>query len=389
MSLQEIFADLHIHIGRAQGNLPVKITAAQSMTFEAVIKEAFHRKGIQMIGIIDAQSPPVQQEIEAGLDSGMYEEHPDGGIIYQNTTCILGTEIELKEPGSGAFHVLVYLRTFDQMKAFSAWLSQHMKNVQLSTQRLYQSVLTLQEKVWEWDGLFIPAHVFTPFKSIYGHAADRLGELLDLEKVSAVELGLSSDSRLADQLSELRPFTFVTNSDAHSLPKIGREYNKLLVRESSFRELRLALARQGGRRVLANYGLDPRLGKYYRTRCSVCEALWPENQTERCPHCGSVKRVKGVKNRIEEICDQISDHPAHRPPYLYQVPLEFIPKLGKRTLDKLLDAFGTEMNVIHHVEIEQIRERVGPSIAEMIQRAREQKLELSEGGGGIFGKVKG
>ncbi|MFC7441031.1 endonuclease Q family protein [Laceyella putida] len=388
MSLQEVFADLHIHIGRTNGNLPVKITAAQNMTFEAIIKEASCRKGIQMIGIIDAQSPPVQQEIQAGLDRGIYQEHPDGGIIYQDTTCILGAEIELKEPDSGAFHALVYLKTFEQMKAFSAWLSQHMKNVQLSTQRLYQSVSALQDMVWEWGGLFIPAHVFTPFKSVYGNAADRMGQLLDMGKVSAVELGLSSDSNLADQLSELAPLTFVTNSDAHSLPKIGREYNKLLVRESSFQELKRALTRQEGRQVLANYGLNPRLGKYYRTRCLQCEGLWPTSLIERCPKCGSEKKVKGVKDRIEEIADQASLHPTHRPPYVYQVPLEFIPKLGKRTLDKLLHAFGTEMNVLHRVEMEEISQVVGPAIARSIQLARDRQLEVSEGGGGIFGKVK-
>ncbi|WP_245888359.1 endonuclease Q family protein [Laceyella sediminis] len=386
MKLQEIFADLHIHIGRTQGNLPVKITAAKNMTFEAIIKEAFHRKGIQLIGIIDAQSPPVQEEIQAGLDKGLYREHPEGGITYGDTTCVLGAEIELKE-GAGAFHVLVYLPGLEQMRELTAWLERYMKNVQLSTQRLRQSALALQEKVWEWGGLFIPAHVFTPFKSVYGNAAPRMEQLLDMKKVSAVELGLSSDSVLADQLSELAPFTFVTNSDAHSLPKIGREYNQLLVRDASFQELKRALAREGGRRVLANYGLNPKLGKYYRTRCLNCDELWPSSQIACCPHCGSPKKVKGVKDRIEEIADQPSSHPTHRPPYIYQVPLEFIPKLGPKTLDKLLQAFGTEMNVLHHAELEEIRQVAGAAIAHYIQLAREQRLALSEGGGGVYGKV--
>jgi uncharacterized protein (TIGR00375 family) len=342
-----------------------------------------------MIGVIDAQSPVVQEDIEACLKSGLFKEHPDGGILYQNTTCLLGSEIEIKDPGTGAAHVLAFFPTLDYMRRFTEWCKKHMKNVQLSTQRLYQPARALQEKVAELDGIMIPAHVFTPFKSVYGNATDRMRYLLDLSLVAGVELGLSSDSILADCLSELAPFTFVTNSDAHSLPKIGREYNELWVKEASFKEFKWALLRKEGRKVTANYGLDPRLGKYYRTRCLNCEELWPSDpQVERCPECGSPKKVKGVRDRIMEIADQESHHPAHRPPYFYQVPLEFIPKLGKRTLDKLLKAFGTEMNVLHHVGLEEIAKVAGEHIAHHILLAREQRLELEEGGGGIYGKVK-
>ncbi|SEN21196.1 TIGR00375 family protein [Lihuaxuella thermophila] len=387
--MNSVFADLHIHIGRTESHLPVKITAARNMTFEQIVRESYHRKGIQMIGIIDAQSPPVQEEIRRGLRSGLYKEHPDGGIVYRETTCILGAEIEIKEPGMGAAHVLCYFPTLERISRFTEWLGQHMKNVQLSTQRLYRPASSLQEKVAELDGILIPAHVFTPFKSVYGSATDRMGKLLDLDGVAGVELGLSSDSTLADHLSELERFTFVTNSDAHSLAKIGREYNELMVKEASFTELKFALYRQEGRKVAANYGLDPRLGKYYRTRCLQCQQLWPADPEIRCcPNCGSEKKVKGVRDRIMDIADRELCHPAHRPPYIYQVPLEFIPKLGKKTLDHLLAAFGTEMNVLHHVPLDDIARTANREIARQIGLAREQRLELEEGGGGVYGKVK-
>ena len=125
----------------------------------------------------------------------------------------------MKEPGSGEYHLLVYLPTLGQMKMFTKWLAKHMKNVQLSTQRLYQPVEALQEKVAELEGLLIPAHIFTPFKSVYGSAAERMGGLLDLSQLAGVELGLSSDSSMADQLSEVQSLTFLTNSDAHSIPQ--------------------------------------------------------------------------------------------------------------------------------------------------------------------------
>lgn len=385
--MKSIFADLHIHIGRTASNLPVKITAARSMTFENIIKEASDRKGMDMIGIIDAQSPPVLQEIEEGLSSGFYQEHPDGGIIYGKTTCILGTEIELR--GSrGLFHVIAYFPTISHMKEASKWLAKHMKNIQLSTQRLYQDPLDFQEKVIELGGIIVPAHVFTPFKSVYGSAANSLLELFDGDRIAGVELGLSSDSDLADQLSELSAYTFVTNSDAHSLPKIAREYNKFLVKEPSFVELRKVLFRQENRKVLANYGLDPRLGKYHRTRCLMCNELIPVNyQEERCPDCGSTKWVRGVKDRISELSDQSVIHPNFRPPYYHQVPLEFYPGIGKKTIDRLLAHFGTEMAIIHQVSYEELQQVVGEKIATWIQMAREQKLSFEEGGGGVYGRM--
>lgn len=386
--LVSYFVDLHIHIGRTESGLPVKISAARNLTFDRIVRESAERKGLDMIGIIDAHSPPVQEEIAAGLEAGVYREHPDGGLIYGRTVVLLGTEIEVKEPGFGTAHLLAYFPSFDAIRRFTQWLSGRMKNVRLSTQRLYAPVHDLQEQVAELDGLMIPAHVFTPFKSVYGSASDRMGDWLDIGRIAAVELGLSADSSLADRLSELSDLTFVTNSDAHSVPKIGREYNELHMAAPSFLELKRALLRQDGRRVAANYGLNPKLGKYYRTRCVGCEALLPPGETERCPRCGSGKVVKGVWDRVAEIADQTPTTPAHRPPYVYQVPLEFIPQLGPKTLRKLLDRFGTEMRILHQADIGEIATIAGSSIAEHIRLSREQRLQFEEGGGGTYGKVK-
>lgn len=387
MKLERIFADLHIHIGRTESGLPVKISAARNLTFDRIVQEAAHRKGMQMIGIIDAHSPPVQEEIARGLERGIYQEHQDGGLVYGETAVILGCELEVKESGFGVAHLLTYFPTLGAIRSFTEWLLRYMKNVQLSTQRLYRPVQALEEKVAALEGVLIPAHVFTPFKSVYGTATDRMGKLLHLDQVAAVELGLSSDSSMADQLSELAGKTYVSNSDAHSLPKIAREYNELLVQAPTFTELKKALLRQDGRRVTANYGLNPRLGKYYRTRCMNCEEQLA-TVVERCPDCGSKRVVRGVRDRLQGIADQPSTSPAHRPPYIHQVPLQFIPKLGPKTLDKLLERFGTEMQILHFAEETEIAAVAGEEIARYIGLAREQRLSFAEGGGGSYGRVK-
>ncbi|GGA39304.1 hypothetical protein GCM10007416_10360 [Kroppenstedtia guangzhouensis] len=388
MNLKPIFADLHIHIGQTEDGLPVKITGARNLTFDNIVQEASHRKGIRMIGIIDAHSPPVQKEIARNLDEGRYESLAGGGIRYRDTTAILGVEIEVRERGEGAAHLLAYFPNLDTMRAFSGWMSRFVKNMQLSTQRFHGSLRDLEGKVADLGGLLVPAHVFTPFKSVYGSAVDRMSDLLDLDQLAGVELGLSSDSDMADRISELERFTFLTNSDAHSLPKIGREYNELLISEPTFLELKRALYRQEGRRVLANYGLDPKLGKYHRTRCLNCEEFLSLTVSGRCKYCGSTKVVRGVSDRINQLADRPTHHPDHRAPYIYQVPLEFIPKLGPKTLQKLLNRFGTEMEILHRAPLGEIAELAGASVANYIRLARERRLEFEEGGGGTYGRIR-
>ncbi|SMO40859.1 endonuclease Q family protein [Melghirimyces algeriensis] len=387
MNVKPFFADLHIHIGRTERGLPVKITGARNLTFDHIVREASLRKGMDMVGVIDAHSPPVQQEIERNLYQGHYQELVGGGIGYGHTTVILGMEIEVRKKGTGPAHLLAYFPTLDHIRDFSDWMTPFVKNMQLSTQRFHGEISALEEKVMELGGLLIPAHIFTPFKSLYGSAAEQIPDLFHPHRLSAVELGLSADSEMADHIAELQEITFLSNSDAHSLAKIGREYNELMMVEPNFQELKKVLARREGRYVSANYGLNPKLGKYYRTRCQKCSQILSPDR-DRCDRCKSTKVIRGVMDRISQIADSNGKPPNHRPPYIYQVPLEFIPGLGPKTLDRLLERFGTEMDVLHRAPIHEISSLVGGSIAHQIHLARERRLEFEEGGGGIYGKVK-
>lgn len=384
------YADMHIHIGRTGKGEPVKISGSKDLTFANIAREAEERKGIQLIGIIDCHAPGVQEDITACLRSGEMTELADGGIAYQGTTILLGSELEIREPGMGPAHLLVYFPYLNIMREFTEWLRPIMKNVTLSSQRIYVSGRALQEKVLALGGLLIPAHIFTPHRSIYGSCAPRMADVLDLEMISAVELGLSADSEMAGLISELDNYTILTNSDAHSLGKIGREYNELLLKEPSYKEFVQALQRSNGRRVAGNYGLNPRLGKYHRTYCSNCGYIVDEEGVSdlRCGYCGSTKIVRGVLDRIRSIGDrEVPYLPSHRPPYHNQVPLEFIPGLGPAKMELLHQAYGTEMNIIHRVTESELERVVGKELAEKISAARNGTLKLSSGGGGIYGKV--
>lgn len=391
-ALRRVFADLHLHIGRTERGEPVKISGSRELTFRNIAHEAAVRKGISLLGVIDCHSPGVQRDIEALLLSGEMTEAAGGGIRYRDTVILLGAEIEVRDAGFGTAHHLAYLPDFAAMRDFTAWLSKHMRNVQLSSQRLYAPSRELQAEVKGRGGLFVPAHIFTPHKSLFGSCSDRLADTLDPAMVDAVELGLSADSRMAGFIPDLDGFAFVTNSDAHSLAKIGREYNELRLAEPSFEELALALRGAEGRGIAANYGLNPVLGKYHRTYCLNCGSLAEAEQDgERCAQCGSPKQVRGVLDRIMELAERAGRRslriPDNRPPYVYQVPLEFVPGIGRKTLDKLLARFGTEMSILHDAPEEAIAETAGEAAAAMIASARAGALELQTGGGGKYGKV--
>ena len=383
--MYEIFADMHVHIGRSEEGKPIKITGARSLNFANIAKECVEKKGIQMVGIIDCASPYVIEDIENFLKNGEAYEIPDGGIIYKDKVCIiLGSEIETAEINddgkTGSAHNLCYFPTLKDIKNFSNEMSHHIKNITLSSQRADISAYDLIDIVEKYNGIFIPAHCFTPYKSFYGNCTSSLKRIFKekYDKIPAIELGLSSDTFLADQISELETKTFLTNSDAHSLPRIAREYNKILVEDISFKEFVKAVKNEDGRKVLSNYGLDPKLGKYHRTYCEVCgkriEGVAP---VTKCDTCDSRNITMGVFDRIEIIKDKkMTQSPDFRPEYIYQIPLQFIPGLGSKTIDKLLNHFGTEMTILHKVSKDDIEGVVGNKIAENIIAAREGKMHI-------------
>lgn len=395
--MNEIFADLHVHIGRSESGKPIKITGARSLQFANIARECADRKGINMVGIIDCASPYVIEDIENFLKTGEAYEIEDGGIIYKDKVCIiLGSEIEtseINEQGkTGSAHNLCYFPKLSDIKAFSKEMESYIHNITLSSQRACISAYDLIDIVEKHNGILIPAHAFTPHKSFYGNCTDRLGKIFKekFDRVFAIELGLSADTFLADEISELETRTFITNSDAHSLPKIAREYNKILVDGISFKELLKALKNEDGRKILANYGLDPKLGKYHRTYCEVCEKnIEGKPPVTHCDTCDSRNITMGVLDRIEMIKDKPeTKSPENRPPYIYQVPLSFIPGVGGKTVEKLLGNFGTEMNILHKVSEDDIEAVVGSKVAKNIMNSINGNIHVHSGGGGVYGKVE-
>ncbi|MGE5560084.1 MAG: endonuclease Q family protein [Chloroflexota bacterium] len=397
-----VYADLHVHLGASDDGSLVKVTAARSLTVANIAAECVERKGIGMIGLVDAHSPRVIADVRRLIAAGEAEEVRGGGIRYRDRlTLILGSEVETGERDGCSAHQLAFFRDLTAISDFSRALSHHVSNIDLSTQRCRLDATGLAGLVASLGGLLIPAHVFTPHKGIYGSCTTSLSECFPpqaLAAIPALELGLSADTELAEQIPETARFAFVSNSDAHSLPKIGREYNAIRLNDATFDDLAAALWQRDGLAVVGNYGLDPRLGKYHRTFCDACG--WQaagEPPEMACPRCGGPV-TRGVLDRIAEIALSAGAtgrrSPAAAPgassrhaPYYHHVPLEYIPGVGPRAHARLLSAFGTEMAVLHRASESELADVVGAKVAHSIILGRSGRLRLSPGGGGHYGRV--
>ncbi|MEW6661475.1 MAG: endonuclease Q family protein [Bacillota bacterium] len=386
--------DLHIHIGRAAGKA-IKITASNELTIRKIL-DATQYKGLDIVGIVDCIAEPAQAELKEMLNSGLLAEIPEGGLLYQQSVVlILGAEIETREI-EGPAHWLAYFPTIDHLTEFHRYWRPSVTNTNLSTQVSSLPALMLAEKTRELEGIFMPAHTFTPHKGALGSGAYRLADIFQspiLDWINGIELGLSADSAMAYRITELDGKTFFSNSDAHSLAKIGREYNLLVLESPTFKELVYAAAGQAGRHVAGNYGLHPLLGKYHRSFCHHCNTtISTPPPAVLCPACSGRDITLGVADRLEQIADRPplpqGAEPPGRPPYLYQVPLDLIPGIGKAAIDRLTHAFGSELAALHEAEQHELIEVVGNKIAGRIMAARKGFLELLPGGGGKYGQVK-
>lgn len=386
--MKNLYADLHIHIGSAGGR-PVKITASRKLDLRSILFDVAPRKGLDMVGIVDVGSILVSAEIETMLENGDLREHPRGGMIARNGVLLIpGCEVESRE----GIHLIIYLSGLKAIKDYQKYMCSRVSNMVLSTQKADASINDILNLSYILNGIFCPAHAFTPHKGIYGFLTRRIADKLgrDTSNIKVLELGLSADTSMADMISETRNFAFLSNSDAHSADNIGREYNLLRMADKNFQEFKYCIGNLEGRRVLANYGMDPLMGKYHRSYCTKCARISDDfPPVLKCSQCGCEKLVMGVYDRIVEIRDQEEGHnPLGRPPYNYRVPLKELPGIGPKLKEKLQTVFDNEIYIMEKADISSIEKVTGVKIASYIAKMREGRLPITPGGGGKYGLVK-
>jgi len=253
------------------------------------------------------------------------------------------------------------------------------------------------------DAMLIPAHIWTPHFSVFGAISgfDSLEECFDelASHIQALETGLSSDPAMNWRLSSLDKITLISNSDAHSPRKLGREAN-ILETEISYASITSAL--KTGQGFAGTIEFYPEEGKYHADGHRVCGVCLSPEETIRynyiCPVCGR-KVTIGVLHRVTKLADRKDGYrPEGALPYRSIIPLDEIiaetMKMGvnskavEKVYSKLLEDLGNEFGILLEAPVEDIELSGFPQVAGAISRMRENKIHIAPGYDGEFGRIK-
>lgn len=251
----------------------------------------------------------------------------------------------------------------------------------------------------------IPAHIWTPWFSVLGSKSgfNSIRECFEdlTPHIFAAETGLSSDPPMNWRVSSLDNLTLVSNSDAHSPLKLGREAN-LFNTNLSYPAIKEAIKTGDRKQFLGTFEFYPEEGKYHldgHRKCSVC--LWPKKTIKNkgiCPVCGKPLTV-GVLYRVEELADRPKhEKPQKTHPYYSIIPLvnilSEILKVGpgsKKVMNNYntaLNILGPELTILHNLNPKAIDKAGIPLLGEAVKRMRRGEINIFPGYDGEFGRVK-
>ncbi len=255
------------------------------------------------------------------------------------------------------------------------------------------------------DAVFIPAHIWTPHFSLFGAFSgfDAIEECFgDLTPyIHALETGLSSDPPMNWRVSALDGYTLVSNSDAHSPAKLGREANLLDI-PFSYSAMADAIQGRTPERFGGTIEFFPEEGKYHYDGHRNCHLCLKPSEAERydgkCPVCGK-KLTIGVEHRVEQLADRAEGAVrSSAKPFESLVPLPetIAASTGLSASSKRVDAqyfsmlqtLGDEFTILRQTPIERIEQAAGPCIAEGIRRLREGRVERVPGYDGEYGIIR-
>ncbi len=253
------------------------------------------------------------------------------------------------------------------------------------------------------QAMFVPAHAWTPHFSVFGAESgfDSLEECFEelTPHIHAIETGLSSDPPMNWRLSALDRITLISNSDAHSPTKMGREAN-IFNTEISYEAITDAIRTKKG--FLGTIEFFPEEGKYHYDGHRTCGVNLSPKETIRynylCPQCGRRVTV-GVMHRVEKLADRADGFKLEdAPPFSSAIPLTeilaetFDVGVASKAVDteyqKLLQKLGSEFKILMDASLDDIERAGSPLIREAISRMRQGNVHITPGFDGEFGKIK-
>jgi uncharacterized protein (TIGR00375 family) len=398
-----LIADLHIHS---------KYSRACSPDMQPEGLEHWSKlKGIDVVGTGDFAHPKYLAQLQKELseaEPGLYrlKKTPSSPVRF-----LLSVEVSLiykHGEKTRKIHHLLLAPSLEAAAKVSAALGKR-GNIDSDGRPIFgfqsSELLDLLLSVDERCAL-IPAHAWTPWFSIFGSKSgyDSLEDCFGAEgskRIFALETGLSSDRPMNRRVSALDRLALVSNSDAHSPSKLGREAN-VLDTERSYDGVLTAFKLNTPELFPYTIEFFPEEGKYHydgHRDCRIC--LHPRESRERkgkCPSCGRPLTL-GVMHRVEDLADRPWDyeHPSEAGRQRSIVPLEEIladvfdcganTKKVREQYLKLVADLGSEFSILLDAPLDKIAAAGSPKIAEAVQRVREGKLKLLPGYDGEFGLV--
>ena len=409
LPIMRFIADLHVHshYSRATSN---------DMSPEGIGKWA-QIKGITVIGTGDFTHPQWLRELHEKLDSAgnglftlkkEFQAHDVPASCKADAYFILSAEVSCiysKNGKTRKIHSIILVPDFASAARLNLALTK-IGNLNadgrpilgLDVKELLNIALDVSP-----DNLLIPAHAWTPHFSVFGAASgfDSLEECFEdlTPHIYAIETGLSSDPQMNWRLSALDRITLVSNSDAHSAAKIGREAN-ILDTEISYSSLVDAIKKRKG--FLGTIEFFPEEGKYHYDGHRDCGVSLSPKETihhdYRCPVCGR-KVTVGVMHRVEKLADRKEGFRLlGAPAYFSSIPLSEIIAEGLKvgvntkkvnaTYFPMLEKLGNEFKILMNVPLDEIERASSPLIREAISRMRTGDVHIAPGYDGAYGKVR-
>ena len=410
----KFIADVHLHSRFARA------------TSKSLNPSTLHRwgclKGLNVVGTGDFAHPVWIEELKRQLEPaepGLYQlkeslrstvEESLPQLCRREMRFVLSAEISLiykKDEKTRKVHHLILMPDFESVDRLNVRLGAigNLKSdgrpiLGLDSRDLVEICLEACE-----DVLFIPAHIWTPHFAVLGASSgfDSLDDCFEdmLSHIFAVETGLSSDPQMNRRLSMLDRFALVSNSDAHSPQKLGREAT-LFDTELSFYGIYEALTTRDPERFQGTLEFHPEEGKYHLDGHRKCEVCWQPGQTIAneglCPVCGR-KLTVGVLHRIELLADREAGERAE-PVQRFEnlIPLTEIigsalgvgsaSKRVARVYDRLLREIGPELQILRETPLIEIEELGEARVAEGIHRMRAGEVNISPGFDGQYGRIQ-
>lgn len=373
------------------------------------------RKGISLVGTGDFTHPAWREELAETLEpaeEGFYrikaeKRLPDVCGFSVSPRFVLSGEISCIYKQGGKVrkvHSVILLPSLDAAERL-AFKLETIGNIRSDGRPILglsaKDLLAVTLDVCP-DAVFIPAHIWTPHFSLFGAFSgfDSIEECFgDLSpQIRALETGLSSDPLMNRRVPMLDGYTMVSNSDAHSPAKLGRESN-LIDAPMSYSALKRAL--ETGEGFAGTLEFYPEEGKYHLDGHRSCRLSLTPRETERyggrCPVCGK-KITVGVLHRLEQLASRPDGYvPENSKPFEHLMPLPeaIAASLGissagakaEQIYIKLLQELGHEAYILREVPLSDLELAGGRRIAEGIRRLREGHVIKSAGFDGEYGKI--